>query len=164
MRRGMDIRAPSEADLPAALSHLLRLHESRWHARGEPGLLVDPRVAALLVDAVPDLATEGIVRLYTMTLDRRVAGAYLGFLVDRAAYAYFGGFDPAFSYEGPGTVLMGHAIEEATREGADTFHFLRGPEPYKYAWGATERCTWRRVLRRPAAALRPWQPPAQSIA
>lgn len=42
---------------------------------------------------------------------------------------------------------MADAIEEAMREAARRFDLLRGREPYKYLWGATDRPTVRRELR-----------------
>lgn len=149
-RRGACLATEGLATLPAALEALLRLHAARWQERGEPGLLADARVPALLREAVPALAAAGLVRLYTLKLAGVVAGAYLGFAQPGHAYAYFGGFDPAFAFESPGTVLMGHAISEAAAEGATQFHFLRGDEAYKFDWGAKAHSTWRRVLRRPA--------------
>jgi hypothetical protein len=47
-------------------------------------------------------------------------------------------------------MLWAHAIEQAIAEGAREFHFLRGPEAYKYAWGATDRWNMRRSFRRNA--------------
>jgi CelD/BcsL family acetyltransferase involved in cellulose biosynthesis len=51
---------------------------------------------------------------------------------------YIGGFDPRWSALSPGTLLLGHAIEQATAEGAAAFDFLRGAEAYKYRWGAID--------------------------
>jgi CelD/BcsL family acetyltransferase involved in cellulose biosynthesis len=48
----------------------------------------------------------------------------------------------------PGTQIVAHAIEEAVREGAEEFHFLRGGEAYKYAWGAVDRQNTALTLRR----------------
>ncbi|RUX44983.1 GNAT family N-acetyltransferase, partial [Mesorhizobium sp. M7A.F.Ca.CA.002.09.1.1] len=64
------------------------------------------------------------------------------------AYAYLGGFDPAYAEESPGAILIGHAIVESIREDAREFDFLRGQEAYKYGWGAADRWTMRRVWTR----------------
>jgi CelD/BcsL family acetyltransferase involved in cellulose biosynthesis len=40
-------------------------------------------------------------------------------------------------------VLINAAIEHAIREGCEEFDFLRGVEPYKYAWGAANQHTYR---------------------
>jgi CelD/BcsL family acetyltransferase involved in cellulose biosynthesis len=58
------------------------------------------------------------------------------------------GFDPEFAELSPGTQTVARAIEEAVREGAHEFHFLRGGETYKYAWGAVDRPSTALTLRR----------------
>ena len=71
--------------------------------------------------------------------------AYYGFAHRDQAYAYLHGFDPAFGTESPGTALIGHAIRDAVASGCTNFHFLRGQEAYKYAWGAEDH--WNIVRR-----------------
>jgi CelD/BcsL family acetyltransferase involved in cellulose biosynthesis len=105
-------------------------------------------VQRLHQDSISDLEAAGIARAYALSVEGRVVGAYYGFLHRERAYAYLGGFDPDFSFESPGTVLVGHAIEEAAREGAREFHFLRGGEAYKYEWGAVDRWNQRRSFRK----------------
>jgi CelD/BcsL family acetyltransferase involved in cellulose biosynthesis len=68
-----------------------------------------------------------------------MVGGYVGFLHGERAMSYFGGFDPLFAFESPGTILLGHAMERAAIEGARVFDFLRGAESYKYVWGARDR-------------------------
>ncbi len=48
-------------------------------------------------------------------------------------------FDPALRALGPGMVLVGDLIEIAAKEGCREFDLLRGDEPYKYRFGATDR-------------------------
>ena len=48
---------------------------------------------------------------------------------------YNSGFDPAHSRLAPGIVLLGHVIRDAIERRVPTFDFLRGDEPYKYAFG-----------------------------
>ena len=90
----------------------------------------------------------GMLRLYLLRIGGSTAAAYYGFTVNRSAYAYLSGFHPKFAALSPGTQIVAHAIEEAVREGAREFHFLRGGEAYKYAWGAIDRpntvLSWRR--------------------
>ena len=81
-----------------------------------------------------------------------LAGVYYGMQHAGRAYAYLGGFDPAFEEASPGAILIGHAIAEAIGEGAGEFHFLRGREAYKYSWGAADRWNQRRLWTRRAHA------------
>jgi CelD/BcsL family acetyltransferase involved in cellulose biosynthesis len=135
---------------------LVRLHGARWSRRGMPGVLADDMVRRWHADAMHGLLDLGVLRLHALRLDGRIiAACYV--LQDRKrpgarAYYYLGGFDPAYERLSPGTIVIAHAVEEAIREGAATFDFLRGREPYKYLWGAADRPTYRRGLTRAAAA------------
>jgi CelD/BcsL family acetyltransferase involved in cellulose biosynthesis len=131
-----------------ALTDLFRLHGARWNDRGEPGVLADPRVIQFHAEALPGLMAEGLARLYCLKIGDRAVGVYYGFMHRARAYGYLTGFDPVHEFVSPGTLLIAHAIEEAVREGAREFHFLRGRETYKFQWGAAERWNRRAVLSR----------------
>jgi CelD/BcsL family acetyltransferase involved in cellulose biosynthesis len=128
------------------IAELWRLHTARWTSLGEPGLLRDARLKVFHQGAVPRLAARKLLRLYALVLGGSVAGIYYGFQHGDCAFAYLSGFDPEFAYYSPGTFLMGHAIAQAAAEGAREFHFLRGGETYKHAWGAIDRWNTRRAL------------------
>jgi CelD/BcsL family acetyltransferase involved in cellulose biosynthesis len=98
--------------------------------------------------ALPELAAAGLARLFTLSIEGRVVGAYYGLQHGGRAYAYLGGFDPDYAFESPGTMLIGHAIAGAAASGATAFDFLRGQEPYKYEWGAVDAWSHRRSFRR----------------
>lgn len=89
--------------------------------------------------------------MYRLAIGGQAAALYYGFSDHCRSYAYLGGFDPRYDDCSPGSLIIAHAISEAMREGAREFHFLRGDESYKSAWGATRRCNQiRRFLRVPA--------------
>lgn len=147
-RRDGEVRAIGAEEVDDFLADLGRLHGARWRSRGEDGVLADDLVQQFHAAALPRLVAAGLARLYTLAIEDRVVGAYYGLQHGRTAYAYIGGFDPDFAFESPGTVLIGHAIEEAARGGATAFNFLRGQEPYKYEWGAVDRWSRRRTIPR----------------
>jgi len=121
------------------LDALFDLHAARWTGRGEPGVLADETVRAFHREAAPALFGRGLLRLYGLSIDGRTVAVFYG-LADRTrAHAYIGGFDPDVPHPGLGALMIGHAVREAIREGKREFHFLRGREPYKYAWGAVDR-------------------------
>jgi len=147
-RRGTAIDGVATEAIGAFVQDLVRLHAARWAGRGEPGLFADPRFSSFLREALPRLADLGLVQASTLRLDGLAIGAYLGFRhAGRAAY-YLGGFDPDHAFVSPGALLIGHAIEQAIAGGAEAFDFLRGREPYKYAWGAVDRWNRHRRFRR----------------
>lgn len=84
--------------------------------------------------------------MYAMRVNDRVIAIIYGFAHLATVYDYLGGYDPSLEKLSPGTVIVAHAIEQAVRDGAKTFDFLRGAEDYKYAWGATDRRNKRRRL------------------
>ena len=145
---GMRIEAADADTLPSMLDDLFRLHDARWQARGEAGVLADPAVREFHRDAAPALACEGMLRLYRMRIGGAVAAVYYGFAWRGRSYAYLGGFDPDIPRLSPGALILRHAIGAAIAEGSGVFDFLRGGEGYKYAWGAVDRRniarTWRR--------------------
>jgi len=134
------------------------LHQARWGERGESGVLDTDAVRAAHRAAVPDLLRSDVLRLHALRLDGRIIATLYG-LADRPGaaarrvYFYLGGFDPGAAALSPGALLLGHAIEEAVREGASAFDFLRGGEAYKYRWGARDAPTYRRRLVHASAVL-----------
>lgn len=147
-RRGATVETATLETAPCHLDALFRLHAARWEGRGEAGVLADPSVQAFHRDATPRLAAAGLLHATLLRIEGRVAGAFQGLRRGRTLYAYLGGFDPAFAFESPGTVLMGHALDTAMAGGAGALNLLRGAELYKYEWGAVDRVNSRRVLRR----------------
>jgi CelD/BcsL family acetyltransferase involved in cellulose biosynthesis len=88
----------------------------------------------------------GALRMYAMRHGERIVAIFYGFASRGTVYYYLSGYDPGLEKFSPGTLIVAHAIEEAVREGAITFDFLRGAEDYKYAWGGKDRMNSRRQL------------------
>lgn len=142
----------AEPELAGAgcLDELVELHGRRWGERHLPGVLADPRVLAWHRRAAPQLEAAGLLRLYVLRMEGRTVAALYVLAAKQRAFYYIGGFDPDFSTLGLGTIMVGHAISEAEREGALSFDFLRGSEAYKYRWGASDQPTYARFLQPPA--------------
>jgi CelD/BcsL family acetyltransferase involved in cellulose biosynthesis len=138
-RRGCVVSRVATEDLSDFLAALMLLHSARQKHLGKGGLDRDARVLPFFQEAFAALARQGVVRAYSLHCEDRLIGGYVGFQHKGRASYYFGGFEPAFAFESPGTILIGHAMREAAAEDAHTFDFLRGAEPYKYAWGACDR-------------------------
>jgi CelD/BcsL family acetyltransferase involved in cellulose biosynthesis len=145
---GVRIETAAGDAIPEMLDDLFRLHAARWRSRGEPGVLGDPAVRAFHQEAARALDAASMLRLYRLRIGGRAAAVYYGFAWRGRSYAYIGGFDPQMPRLSPGAQIMHHAIGDAIAEGCAEFHFLRGGESYKYAWGAADQWnlarTWRR--------------------
>ena len=148
---GCDLECVGAEGISGFLRELTRLHRARWQERGGSEVLRGDLVNEFLAAATPRVLAAGLARLFLLRLGGRCAGAYYGLSDGQRAYAWLGGFDPQFSRESPGALLIARAIASAIEEGCGEFHFLRGRERYKYEWGAVDRCSVRRVLRREGA-------------
>ncbi|MDB5395847.1 MAG: hypothetical protein JWM91_3353 [Rhodospirillales bacterium] len=129
-----------------AITSLERLHAARWRKKGQHGVLVDPSLSAFLRNAVPELDRAGLLRIQQLNFGADIVGVLFAMRGKTATHYYLSGFDPAFAHFSPGTILVGAAIQAAAGEGLSAFDFLRGCESYKYAWGAEDRPTARRML------------------
>jgi CelD/BcsL family acetyltransferase involved in cellulose biosynthesis len=136
------------ANVSTFMHEFFRLHECRWQRLAGQGVCAEPTVRSFHLKAAARMVDAGMLRLYLLRIGASPVAAYYGFTAKGAAYAYLSGFDPGRAELSPGTQIVGHAIEEAVREGVREFHFLRGGEAYKYAWGAIDRPNTVRILRR----------------
>ena len=139
----------TEKTVPDLLDGLGRLHRRRWSKVGQDGMMADTALRELHRQAAMGFSALGVLRLYAMYLDERMIAALYGFLFQSRFYFYLSGFDPDLAELSPGTLILGHAVQEAGREGATGFDFLRGPESYKHLWGAIDQPTYLRRLERP---------------
>jgi CelD/BcsL family acetyltransferase involved in cellulose biosynthesis len=136
------------ATLSEFLEALFCLHDARWHQLGQPGVLADPAIRRFHRAAAPLLLSAGLLRLHVLRLDQRIAAALYVLCTRRRACLYLSSFDPELGARSPGTLILGHSIRHAVREGAREIDFLRGRERYKYFWGARERPCYGRILNR----------------
>jgi CelD/BcsL family acetyltransferase involved in cellulose biosynthesis len=150
LQREFDVSFESAIDRASAAAlfdALLRLHRARWEQRGERGVFDQPNVVAFHREIIPAFLARGWLRMHALRVDGQLAAVWYGFAAKRRVHYYIGGFDPALEHYSLGTVLLGHAIERAIGQGATELDFLRGREPYKYAWGAADRPQKRLRLR-----------------
>jgi CelD/BcsL family acetyltransferase involved in cellulose biosynthesis len=146
---GIHFEHVSGQAVPEALDALFTLHQKRWAKRGHPGQFGNEAVRAFHRDAAAELSASGRLRLYTLSIGPSLASVYYGFFDGQRAYAYSTGFEPDLARFSPGLLMIEHAIESARQEGAVEFDFLKGQEPHKLLWGASERLLCRRELRPP---------------
>lgn len=93
-----------------------------------------------------DFLKAGLLRLQVLNYGDKPAAAVYAFTSRRRTFLYLGGFAPEFEKFSPGTVLIGHTIEQAIEAADLEVDFLRGAEAYKYTWGAHDRATYRLTL------------------
>ncbi|HKJ57255.1 MAG TPA: GNAT family N-acetyltransferase, partial [Nitriliruptoraceae bacterium] len=86
-----------------------------------------------------EFVDDDVMRLHVLSVGDRPAAATVS-LVDGDRWGlYNSAFDPVLSSFAPGMVLVTELIREAADQDLATFDLLRGDEPYKYRFGATDR-------------------------
>ena len=99
----------------------------------------------------------GLAVVWEFRVAGKDVGAWFHLVDDRTFYWYLGGFDPAQSGLGLGKISILEGIRSSIAAGRRYFDFTRGQEPFKYQYGATDRCSPDLVVGRPVrsrAALR----------
>lgn len=125
------------------LEDLFELHTVRWAALNQPGVVQDERVRGFHLLSSRRLLASGRLRLYRMRVRERTASVVYSLFQRDTVYCYLQGFDPAFSFLSPGTLLMFFVMQDAVRLGMRRFDFLRGREPYKQHWRPLVEPTFR---------------------
>ena len=140
------IDAVDASTFDASMAALFELHAARWQARGLPGMLAADIDQQFHREAARAMLDAGALRMYVTRLNGRAVGVFYGFGSHGTVYYYLSGFDPELEKLSIGTLIVAHAIEQAVRDGARVFDFLRGAEQYKYTWGAKDRMNQRRMI------------------
>lgn len=138
-RRGVTFRwvPPEEMD-DDVLEVLFRLHPRRRAMKREAGNLRRDR--APFLRRLAERAGRGRGPAAVIAeFEGRPIGVEYGFLWRDVFADYQTGWDPAWAPASLGTVLVRQAVGMAGAAGARIFDLLRGDEPYKYRFGATDR-------------------------
>lgn len=140
------VEAATETTLDELLDALYLLHAARWRRRNLPGVLADPTIQQFHREAARGFLAAGALRMYATHVNDRIVAIFYGFAHGGSIYYYLSGYEPELEKLSIGTLMVAHAVEQAVRDGATSFDFLRGAEEYKYLWGAKDRMNRRRQL------------------
>jgi CelD/BcsL family acetyltransferase involved in cellulose biosynthesis len=135
-----------EAELPRALSDFFDLHAKS--GAGKAGFWDQSRRAFFEANARAMLSA-GWLHLSFLELNGSRAAAIYAYDYGDAMGLYNSGYDPAHSYFSVGVLLVALSVQEAIAAGKRRFDFLRGSEPYKYAFGAVDTAVFNLEIRRP---------------
>ncbi|MEK8035844.1 MAG: GNAT family N-acetyltransferase [candidate division NC10 bacterium] len=115
-----------------AMTEFLRLHRL---SRAGKARFMDETMEHFFRDALAALAEAGWARLWFLEWEGTPIASFLCLEYGESVGLYNSGFDPARARLAPGIVLLAHVIRHAIERGIPAFDFLRGEEPYKYAFG-----------------------------
>lgn len=144
-----DVRLDDSADPLADLEAFIDLHQRRW---GIDGLFPDTPGGAqsrvFFRRLFEHFGPDGPLRLAFLSVGGSRIAAGIAFETADTAYYYNAGVDPEARDLSPGVVMIERWVRRALERGITTLDFLRGDEPYKYEWGATDRPIQRLLVRR----------------
>jgi hypothetical protein len=147
------IRLTDCDDPVAELDSFIDLHQRRW---GDDGLFAQtPGGDASRVffrRLFEENGPDGPLRLAFLTVGERRIAAGVHFRTADGYLYYNAGVDPDARELSPGVVAVAAYIQRAIAEGCTRLDFLRGDEPYKYEWGATDEPIQRLLVRRDVTA------------
>lgn len=136
-----------------------------WRTRWTPikGLEKTEKLIRMSRRMLEDCFADGDLDVPVLWTSNRPLGA-LANILDRKkkrVLFYITGRDEEWKQPPPGLMLHGDAIRKAIAEGYRAYDFLRGNEPYKYAFGVEERriaciLTKREGRGRESIPLHPW--------
>jgi CelD/BcsL family acetyltransferase involved in cellulose biosynthesis len=140
----------TEEELEQAFDALVRLHQARWRSIGEPGSFALPGFESFLKAAARASLAEGRLRLWTLSLDGRIAAAKIAFYENGIVCGFQQGFDPAHLKDALGRVVSALCIKACVEdERTNAFDFMGGSNQYKDTWtrnGSESVClTWLRA-------------------
>jgi len=142
-----DVSAQPDAEVVQAL---IQLHAARWQKHGEPGMIEANGTAAFIQDIACKFASSGMLRIFSLRFDTRVAAVILGFEYANTLFGYLSAFDPRYEELGLGRLLIYDSLRYSFERGYTKWDFLRGNEPYKQWWGAQRVAKCRVIIARKA--------------
>ena len=138
---GTSVRAhASQEGWSDALDAFLKLHRL---SKAGKARFMDERMESFFRDATYALAAAGWARLWFLEWDGAAVASFLCLEYAASVGLYNSGFDPLHAKLAPGIVLLSHVIRDAIDRGVAVFDFLRGEEPYKYAFGPSAQDLFR---------------------
>lgn len=132
------VRETADRELvDADMATLFRLHDLRHE--GSDSSIASERVRECLVEFARAALAQGWLRLRILELEGQAAAAYLGWHIGPRYAVYQSGFDPAWSEQSAGMLLLNDTVRSAIGEHAEEVDLLLGGEPFKWRFAPEAR-------------------------
>ena len=124
------------------------LDQAAQSAPEKSGFFQRDEMHAFFAALAEEFVRDGVFRLHELHVGGLPAASTVSLVQHGTWGLYNSAFDPSLGSLAPGMVMTNLLIGEAAEEGLEVFDLLRGDEPYKYRFGATDRPLERLVVRR----------------
>jgi CelD/BcsL family acetyltransferase involved in cellulose biosynthesis len=144
-----DIRLEDSTDPVRDLEVFVDLHQKRWGADGLfPPTLGGEQSRVFFGRLFELFGPDGPLHMTLLSVGGRCIAAGIHLETADGVLYYNAGVDPDARELSPGVLLVYAYVERALANGTRRMDFLRGDEPYKYAWGAVDEPIQRLLVRR----------------
>ena len=134
---GLEFRLSTDpARLGEDMEALIRLHEMRWGGSSS-GVFAGPR-GEFQREFAAAAQRHGWLRLWLAEIGGETVAAWYGWRFAGSEWYYQAGRDPRFDDLSLGFVLLAHTVREACEDGAESYRFLDGAEPYKWRFASAD--------------------------
>lgn len=123
--------AETVAQAEGVYADLVRMHQDRWEAVGQPGSFSSRRFLEFHWDMIQSLLPRGKVALVRITSGNTLIGAVLSYIERGTLLFYQMGANTELPKLSPGIVAIYATMEEASRRGYERFDFLAGEGEHK---------------------------------
>jgi CelD/BcsL family acetyltransferase involved in cellulose biosynthesis len=123
--------ASSVEQMDEIFLELIKLHQDRWEAAGEPGAFANTRFLAFQLELGVRLFTEERNVLFRVRHQGETVGCLMLLVDGNRLLNYLSGFASFEKHPSPGLITNYLCIQEALRRGYDAFDFLVGDSQYK---------------------------------
>jgi CelD/BcsL family acetyltransferase involved in cellulose biosynthesis len=126
-------RRAQEESLERDLKTFVEMHRE---AEGTKGRFMGSEMADFFHRIARAFMPRGWLRLDFLEVSDRPVASTFGFEVDDVFYLYNSAYEPDASRLSPGLILVSELVKTSIEKKLKAFDFLRGPERYKYQFGA----------------------------
>jgi CelD/BcsL family acetyltransferase involved in cellulose biosynthesis len=135
----VEIQAPSEAEVAAAMAEAMRIEAASWKGRGGSAMLANPRLSGFFRQLTTRLARQGKLRLSFLRLDGVAIAMQVGAVHAGRWWVLKIGYDERWAEHSPGIQLMWDVLREAFERRLASFEMLGSAEPWLKIWGRDQR-------------------------
>ncbi|HKY31398.1 MAG TPA: GNAT family N-acetyltransferase [Candidatus Polarisedimenticolia bacterium] len=126
--------APSPAEVPALLDEAYRIEAAGWKGRQGTALACDAPMGSFFRAFACAASRRGWLRLSLLLIAGQAAAAEIAVRMGGSHWILKTGYDEAFRRFSPGHLLILGTLRRAAEEGARTYEFLGGDEPWVRAY------------------------------
>ena len=132
-------KVKKETEIEPIMGSFFELHCRRWEDTSTPSKFEDKKEREFALKAAKGLSKSDLLYLVYLTHNDNILVVFFGMEDGTNIYYYLHAMDPDYKKYKVGHLIMYYLILDSIEKNYNIVDFLRGDEPYKYNWGATNK-------------------------